>query len=181
MDAGANARRRSKRGAVLHQMSAIVFIPLTQHKVAVIDFDDFEKVRPYKWYAQLIHKQWYATRLFYLGGKRKTGYLHILLCPGGGKEVHHIDGDGLNNRRLNLQRRTHAQNLQGFQRKKTGASSRFRGVCWFKRDSVWVSYLKKNGRLHHLGRFENEEDAARAYDAAARKYFGEFASPNFTT
>lgn len=54
----------SGKGRTAHPMSAVVFIPLTQGKVTVIDFDDFEQVRPYKWFALASSrsKTFYAVR-----------------------------------------------------------------------------------------------------------------------
>jgi hypothetical protein len=60
-------------------------------------------------------------------------------------------------------------------------SSQYRGVSWFKRDNKWAAYIKYDGKLHHLGLFEDEEKAARAYDRAAREHRGEKAQLNFPT
>jgi hypothetical protein len=50
-------------------------------------------------------------------------------------------------------------------------TSRFLGVCWNKKSRKWEAELRYDGQKHHLGRFaeDKEEDAARAYDTAARR------------
>ncbi len=50
-----------------------------------------------------------------------------------------------------------------------------RGQCMGK----WAAHYRLNGRLHHLGYFDDEVEAARAYDYAAVGAFGEFACVNF--
>jgi hypothetical protein len=42
----------------------------------------------------------------------------------------------------------------------------------------WQAQIQNGGRLFYLGYFESEKDAARAYDQAAQKEFGEFARIN---
>ena len=57
-------------------------------------------------------------------------------------------------------------------------TSKYRGVHYNKKDKLWIARVRK-GKVHLLGRFENEEQAARAYDEAARKFFGAAANVNF--
>jgi hypothetical protein len=52
-------------------------------------------------------------------------------------------------------------------------TSRYKGVCWDKRRELWVAQIVRDKKHRHIGRFERETDAARAYDEAARELFGE--------
>lgn len=156
-------------------------IPLTQGLIAQVDDADFKAVNRFKWCAQRIGRNFYAARRFRKpDGKQGYQYLHQFLFPGV-LRVDHRDGDGLNNQRYNLRPATNQQNLWGFQRKRPGATSKFRGVSWESRRLTWHARLKISGKSIHLGYFDDETDAACAYDTAAIKYFGEFASPNFKT
>lgn len=93
-----------------------------------------------------------------------------------GREVDHRNLNRLDNRRSNLRMATRQQNSANCSRK---SASRFRGVTWDKARGKWAAGVKIDYVRHNLGRFDNEEDAARAYDAAARVAFGEFARLNF--
>lgn len=157
------------------ETKAIVFIPLTRGKVAVIDFDDFEKVRPYKWFATKSRHNWYATRT---DGSHIRLHRFLLDAPPE-KQVDHENGDGLINQRYNLRLCTNAQNNQARKRKRAGAWSKFRGVTWDKRDTIWMARIGAAEKAIHLGSFKNEEDAARAYDKKAKELYGEFAQLNF--
>lgn len=157
-------------------MNVVVFIPLSQGQVTVIDFDDFEKVRGLKWCAQSRKGRFHAARYF---GK-KYEYLHrYLLDAPSGIEVDHKNGDGLDNRRENLRLATKTQQRQGYRRPKTGTTSKYRGVSRWNGYDKWQAEISFNKKKIRLGGFDKEEDAARAYDKKARELFGEFASPNF--
>lgn len=166
------------------ETKAEVYIPLSQGKVAVIDFEDFDLVRGMKWHANKGgHGLYYAVRNVPLAdGTRTAAKMHRVItgCPPG-LEVNHINGDGLDNRRQNLQVCTSQQNAWARCRKKNGTSSKYRGVLWSKQSKRWRARLMHNDKRLHLGYFNIEEDAARAYDTAAIKYFGEHAAPNFPT
>jgi hypothetical protein len=81
-------------------------------------------------------------------------------------QLDHIDGDGANNRLDNLREATVGENQQNLTVNKSGGSSRFRGVCWIKREKRWRASIKVAGRLQHLGRFTCELAARDAYLAA---------------
>lgn len=151
-------------------------IPLTKGKVALVDDADFEAVNAFKWYVTKAGRRFYAAR-----GSKVRIYMHRFLMGPRVPGVDHRDGDGLNNQRENLRPATTAQNAQAFRSEKIGATSIYRGVRVRRhlRNAKWTAEIKVSGKKIHLGYFILETDAARAYDVASRKYFGEFASPNF--
>ncbi len=60
-----------------------------------------------------------------------------------------------------------------------GGTSRYKGVYWERKRLKWRAHIYKDSCRIHLGYFDNEEDAACAYDQAARELFGDFAKYNF--
>src|SRR5205823_5833776 len=144
------------------------WIPLTKGKFTLVDNVDYEKVVQYSWYSRPAPNGEYAAHWGVISGHKnraKNIFLHHFLL-GTRDRVDHIDGDGLNNRRANLRRCTHSQNMAN-RRKFKGASSRFKGVSWSKKCLKWLAYVNCDGERHHLGLFHVEEDAAHAYDKAA--------------
>lgn len=111
-------------------------------------------------------KRYYIHRIIYL---YHHGYLP--------KYLDHIDRDPLNNKIENLREVTQSQNCMNSKSFKN-SSSKFKGVSWDKNRNKWRSYIFINGKQKHLGQFTNESDAAKAYNKAAIKAFGEFAHIN---
>lgn len=108
-------------------------------------------------------------------GRWTTITLHQLItgCTG----IDHRNGYGLDCTRWNLRKATGAQNSHN-QGSRAG-TSRFKGVSWYRWSGKWRAAIMVNYRKRHLGYFVAEDDAARAYDAAALKLHGEFARLNF--
>jgi hypothetical protein len=92
-------------------------------------------------------------------------------------EVDHINANGLDNRRSNLRVVTRQGNNAN--QRKTRGSSRFKGVSWDKEKKLWRASIKIDQKSKFLGRFHEEESAAKVYDEAAIIAFGEFARTNF--
>lgn len=160
-------------------------IELTQGQVAFIDEEDYDLISRIKWYANKSKRKQHvygfravATCNCPFSTKFHTIYMHRLVmhCPES-KEVDHRDHNTLNNQKLNLRICTHAEN-QANARSNRLTSSCYKGVSWRMRSKKWVAAIQVNKKVKHLGYFTNEQDAARCYDNAAAKCFGEFAHFN---
>ncbi len=149
-------------------------VQLTQGKVALVDDEDFERLSKFKWHALYTKGHWYAVRTM----DKRLIFMHreIMAAPSRA-QVDHKDGNGLNNQQYNLRLATNAQNGRN-RGKQHNNTSGYKGVYWNKQDRKWRANIRCDGRIIHLGYFVNSEDAARAYNDAAIKYFGEFAKLN---
>lgn len=92
--------------------------------------------------------------------------------------VDHINQNKWDNSVENLRWCTHSSNNQNRPKIKTKASSIYKGVYWLKSRNRWRATIWKEGKYFFIGTFPVERDAALAYNKAARKFFGEFASIN---
>lgn len=92
-----------------------------------------------------------------------------------GLEVDHKNGNGLDNYLRNLRIATRAQNC-GNANKPATNNSGFKGVYFNKQNKNWVANIGRPTK--YLGSFTTPEDAARAYNAAAKKRYGKFAKLN---
>lgn len=94
-------------------------------------------------------------------------------------EIDHINGDPADNRIANLRQASRTQNAAN--RGAKGGASKFRGViASISKVNPWCAQIRHGKKTIHLGQFASEDDAARAYDSAAKELHGEFARLNFT-
>jgi hypothetical protein len=153
-------------------------LPLSRGLVAEVDDDIYEFLNQWKWSALKAPRRWYAVRMEYRQGRRKMIYMHrLILGVPDGVFVDHIDGDGLRNLRANLRPATPLQNV-GNQKLSVRNTSGYRGVFWRRSRRCWVATISIRSRSKTLGQFDSREDAARAYDVAARAHFGAHARLN---
>jgi hypothetical protein len=152
---------------------------LSQGKVARVSDVDYRYLAQWKWTAAFQRGRWYAYRSLTGSAGKKHEYIHHRILPRRpGFDVDHRDRDGLNCQRRNLRYLTRTGNNAN-QKKRAGLSSRYKGVTWDRRYSCWRAQIQCNRKHVTLGLFCMEFAAAHAYDAAARKFFGAAARPNF--
>lgn len=155
-------------------------IPLTQGYCARVDDADFDWLMQWKWCAfvnNCARNVVYAVR-----GRRKDDvdktsliYMHRVLVAPGRLVVDHIDHDGLNNQRHNL--RITTIQLNSANNRNSRNKHGFKGVV--QRGNKFRARISIKKRDVRIGTYRTVEEAARAYDAAAIKEFGEFAQLNF--
>ena len=152
-------------------------IPLTKGQVALVDDEDFEWLSQHVWIVKRSDRGYlYARTSTTKGGI----YMHrLLLNAPEGMQVDHINHNGLDNRRQNMRLCTNSQNSYNSLAHRKPKTSHFKGVCWHKSTQKWLAQIGIDWKRLHLGIFDSEEDAAKAYDAKAIELFGEFALLNF--
>lgn len=121
----------------------------------------------YNWYVEIGKGQTNYLRSNCLkNGKKKTIFIHQLIIPNINPdlEIDHINGNGLDNRIENLRLVTHQINQSNQRKRKTKTSSKYFGVSWCSRDSKWQVHCTFNNKAKNIGRFNDEREAAIAYN-----------------
>ncbi len=150
----------------------------------ILEQPDYYRLRRYKWVAHASGKggvNLYAIRHKLISPKKtKMVYMHREIMNAFDERlVDHKNCNSLDNRRRNLRFATRKQNRRNM-RKVRNATSRFIGVDNHHLRSKWRSRITDGeGKRILLGIFDSEVEAAKAYDEAAKKLFGEFARLNF--
>jgi len=156
------------------------YLPLNKGLYALLDDDDFFRIRQRGWHAVKKYQITYVRRTVGKRGQQKCVYLHHeVLGVISGKHIDHINGDGLDNRKENLRITSPSHNQANRKNKNKNNTSGFRGVTFSKRDQIWIAQIMVNRRCLCVGRFDSAIEAAKARDAAALKIFGDCAVLNF--
>jgi len=137
---------------------------------ALVDDDDYDFLNQFNW----SYRRGYVAMRCRDSGKWVTMHRYMACLIDSKVWVDHKDGNGLNNQKENLRPCTPSQNQIN---KRPRGTSKYLGVN--KLHGKWRAAIVVKGRQRHLGLFNNEIDAAKAYDAEAKIHHGEFARLNF--
>lgn len=158
---------RHKRSTKITVVNGYAQVHVWGRVLALIDVEDISLVKDSLWHVGG-------------GGYAKSGdhkFMHrLILNAPEGSQVDHINGNKLDNRRSNLRLATASQNRAN-KGKIVNNTSGYKGVSLSGKK--WAADIAMNKVKVRLGRFDTPEEAAKAYDQAARELHGEFARPNF--
>jgi hypothetical protein len=136
-------------------------IQLTQGKVALVDDEDYDYLNQWKWYVCNKRFKFYAVRNITISNNKQTiiSMHRVIMKPDKDMLIDHLDGNTFNNQKKNLRICTHSENMRN--------------------SKIPINNtIRFNNKKNYLGSFNDPVDAARAYNAAALKYHGEFAHLN---
>lgn len=146
------------------------YIKLSNYnKSFIVDDEDYENVKYYSWNLNggenTVIQGWVNNKCVSIGR---------FLLGESNLEADHKDCNIFNNQKSNLRNATRAQNAINKPFNYTNNSG-YKGVSFYKPSSKWRARIKVDQKEIHLGHFNDIIDAAKAYNEAALKYFGEFA------
>lgn len=151
-------------------------ILIVKNTEVFVDKEDLEYLSQFNW--RIINGNYIARERSRTLGKI-TILLHreIINCPKN-REVDHINGNPLDNRKENLRIVTRSKNMMNKRKLKDTFSSKYKGVHWHKHNKKWIAKLRYNKKDIYLGSFMLEKEAALAYNKKAKELFNEFANLN---
>lgn len=139
----------------------------------LVDPIDVVRLLPFNW---SVLATGYVAHSYTVNRQTYVIYMHRLISlPPPGMEVDHVNGNRIDNRKRNLRWATRAQNATNYLREN---ASGYRGVQQTE-SGRYVAKIAHLGKQIHLGRYDTAEEAAKAYDKAAKLYQGSFARLNF--
>src|SRR5678815_886055 len=136
-------------------------IPLTQGKFALVDDDDFERLNAFKWHADVYKNSIYVGTN--INGKKIRMHRFILGLNDSKVFCDHIDHNWLNNQKSNLRIVNNSQNLCN-SRSRKNSISKYLGVCWHHVNKKWIAQITQDYKTKYIGSFDNEIQAAIAYN-----------------
>jgi hypothetical protein len=144
---------------------------------ATVDREDVELVLRFgPWHVRWDDTTKYASTVVEVNGHRLYIFMHqLILGPGpAGTRIAHLNGRGLDNRLENLAFATQTEILAKRKPPK-GGSSRHKGVCWDRDRGMWLAQFDRR----KIDRYDDEDDAGKAFDDAAFAKWGHRAYLNF--
>jgi hypothetical protein len=140
--------------------------------LVMVDDDDYSILSRYTW--NIDPKGYVVTNL-----NKTTIRMHrFILNPPKDMQIDHINGIKHDNRKCNLRLATNTQNQRNVPKTKRKTSSKYKGVHWRKDMNKWASRIACEGKRIYLGYYDDEIEAAKAYNIKALELFGEFAKLN---
>jgi hypothetical protein len=154
---------------------------ITRGLFCLVDDDDYPNLIKRQWQASSSRDRIYAIRTDGWKESKKTVRMHrFIMKAKSGEQVDHINGNTLDNRKQNLRICNNEQNGWNKKTAKNNTSG-YKGVVFEDRRTKkkWRARIRFKGKVISLKYHTTKEEAASAYNKAAKKYFGEYSKLNF--
>lgn len=157
-------------------------IPVNKGKdEAKIDAEDFERVTQHSWRTVTAKsgRRIVVTTISTPKGYRQITLGAFLMKPPKGKLVYpRRFQNGFDYRKENLIVCSMSERQKILPKSRNTGTSKYKGVSFYSKNSCWRAGIRVNGKSVHIGFFDSEEEAALAYNKAAKKHFGDLAYQN---
>ena len=163
--------KAEKENKIIKTTKLLKIITTSKNEEILIDEEYYTDLNKYSWH---IKSSGYACAR--ISGKLQLMHRYLLNAKSN-EIIDHINGNKLDNRKLNLRYSNPLNNAHN-KTKLENTTSKYIGVHFYKSRNKYVSALTKAGKKYHLGYFETEKEAALAYNTKAIKLYGEYANLN---
>jgi hypothetical protein len=162
-------------------------ILLTKGKKVIVDDEDYPFLARFNWiaetaYSSILPPKFYAVRRIssFTGKSYLIGIENLILSNSynGGTRIVHKNNNSLDCRKENLEYRRSSLAVHNKRKTKSITTSKYKGVSWCKANRNWVAKMAKNYKSLWIGSFDNEKEAAEAWNKKAREVYGELAYQN---
>ena len=136
----------------------------------IFDKEDYQKIKGITWCLKVYRKNKYAVGRCKIRGKVVSFHKQILKTN---KVIDHINGNGLDNRRVNLRECTHRENIRNQVNRKT------KGVYLRKDTGKWQAQIMVDYKHISLGCYTTKKEAVEAYKVGKIKHHKEFTGVSY--
>ena len=149
-------------------------------KIFLIDDEDYEKIKDYTWcIVKDKNSGNFYVRTSVRGDRFKKILLHRLILDCYDKKIiDHSDGNTLNNKKNNLRICNKSKNAMNSKKRNDALTSKYKGVHFNTRTQKYVAKIIVDGKTTHIGYFDSELNAAKAYNKYSKIYHGAYSRIN---
>lgn len=159
-----------------------VFSKKLGYKKILVDPEDLAILSKHKWSLIRPKNIIYAVRRSKINEElpyRTLIFMHrFIMHPDSNSIIDHKNGNGLDNRKLNLRVCSYSENLANVGKSIKKSSSIFKGVSFCSRRKNWMAQIMHHGKSVFVGRYKTESEAAINWNKKAKEINGEFAFQN---
>jgi hypothetical protein len=150
---------------------AVISVNNGDDRIEVMVSDD-------KWHDLMKYKWWNLHQYYTTTIDNKLVRMHRHIVDAAPDDIiDHINGNREDNRTENLRKSTFTYNNHN-RKKSDAATSKYHGVCFNKKQNKWRVEIRKDNVRYNVGSFNDENEAALAYNEKARELYGNFAVLN---